>query len=334
MNGRTRRKQNRCLNCEKGIACLLVIVLHCEFPTFIGSIINIVARIGVPLFFIISGFFLYSGDYDKVARRLPLKIKRTINIVIVYYVLNICYEVIVNCMLLKEQTIKEVFSVMSDRKSLYESIFWNRTIIGVGGWFLPALLFCYIIMWFINKYVLYKYAYVMIIPLFTCYFLISRFSFLPVWYSRNYLFMGLPFVVAGHYLACKVDEINKIENWKLFLLFSFGGILGCVERFTGGYDLYLGVIIMVFVAFIFAVNNEDYTMNKHLEYIGENLYLYCYLLHPFAIHMFTLIGDRGNLDDSGWFMWIRPLGVIFVTLAIAMICYKIIKAIKVISIEK
>lgn len=59
MNETTGKYQNKMLNCEKALACILVIILHCEFPTIIGSIINIVARVGVPLFFMTSGFFRF-----------------------------------------------------------------------------------------------------------------------------------------------------------------------------------------------------------------------------------------------------------------------------------
>ena len=65
MNETTGKYQNKMLNCEKALACILVIILHCEFPTIIGSIINIVARVGVPLFFMTSGFFSISQDQDN-----------------------------------------------------------------------------------------------------------------------------------------------------------------------------------------------------------------------------------------------------------------------------
>ena len=68
MNDTTVKYQNKMLNCEKALACMLVIILHCEFPTIIGSTINIVARVGVPLFFMVSGFFSISLDPDKTKK--------------------------------------------------------------------------------------------------------------------------------------------------------------------------------------------------------------------------------------------------------------------------
>lgn len=209
MSEKVLKRQNKCLNCEKGIACLLVIILHCEFPTYIGSIINIVARIGVPLFFLISGFFLCSTDRNKVAIRLPIKIKKTFQLVLIYYAINIFYELIVTCIVSGKQTFLQLITKIFSVNNLLDAILWNRTIVGIGGWFLPALLFCYMIMWVVNKYNAYQKAYKMIVPLFVLYFIISRGTALPVWYSRNYLFDGLPFLFTGHYLAYKQEEIKK-----------------------------------------------------------------------------------------------------------------------------
>lgn len=57
MNDTTVKYQNKMLNCEKALACMLVIILHCEFPTIIGSTINIVAKSWST--FVFYGFGLF-----------------------------------------------------------------------------------------------------------------------------------------------------------------------------------------------------------------------------------------------------------------------------------
>lgn len=59
------KETNRCLNFIKGIAIILIVILHGELPTYIGSIINMFARWGVPAFFMTSGYFLYKEE-EKV----------------------------------------------------------------------------------------------------------------------------------------------------------------------------------------------------------------------------------------------------------------------------
>ena len=51
------KRQNECLNFLKGIACILIVYLHMGFPEPVGSIINVIAKMSVQLFFMISGYF-------------------------------------------------------------------------------------------------------------------------------------------------------------------------------------------------------------------------------------------------------------------------------------
>lgn len=146
------------------------------------------------------------------------KVLRTLKLVVVYYVLNICYDVIVKCWLFHQETISQMISILIDPKSIKDAIVWNRTLIGIGGWFLPALMFCYGIVYFLYCNRMIEKAYKFIIPLFVGYFIISRGMAIPVWYSRNYLFDGLPFFLIGAYCSQNKERIDFIDKSKLLLL--------------------------------------------------------------------------------------------------------------------
>lgn len=45
------------LHTLKGVACIVVILLHCSFPGFLGRFIDFFMRFPVPVFFMISGYF-------------------------------------------------------------------------------------------------------------------------------------------------------------------------------------------------------------------------------------------------------------------------------------
>ena len=164
---------------------------------------------------------------------------------------------------------------------------------------------------------MYRYAYAMIIPLFIAYFIISRFSGLPVWYSRNYIFIGLPFVLTGCYIAAHKKRMECFSNKTLLITVGAGLMTACAERFTGGYDLYFGNIIATAVVFIFAINNEEFTLGGPIEYVGTYLYFYCYIIHPFAIYFITAVGNAFKWTDLSWFMWIRPFTVFSITMLIS-----------------
>ena len=321
------RHQNKMLNCEKALACILVIILHCEFPTLIGSVINIFARIGVPLFFMISGFFAISKVRDKTKKRLREKIFRTFRLVLIYYLLNIIFDTIVKCSVFQLTTISEIVSALTDLNSLKDAILWNRTLLGIGGWFLPALAFCYGIAYFLYDKNKLENAHKLILPLLAGYFIISRATDMPVWYSRNYLFDGLPFFLLGVYCSQNKERIIKVSNPTLLALVAGGGFLGCLERFSGGYDLYLGVIVATVAAFAFAIKNETYTLGRCLEFIGEKLTLHCYLIHPLVLQVLKYCETVFNIQGM-IFEWCRPIVIIVCTLMLSQLVYMVQSRIK------
>lgn len=53
------KKINKCLNFAKGVACILVVFIHCQFPPPVGRYVISIARAAVPLFFMVSGYFCF-----------------------------------------------------------------------------------------------------------------------------------------------------------------------------------------------------------------------------------------------------------------------------------
>lgn len=59
---KTEKKYNYCLDFIKGIACICVVFLHCEFPGVLGIAVQTVTRWTMPFFFMISGYYSF---YDR-----------------------------------------------------------------------------------------------------------------------------------------------------------------------------------------------------------------------------------------------------------------------------
>lgn len=93
-----------------------------------------------------------------------------------------------------------------------------------------------------------------------------------------------------------------------------------MERFIGGYDLYVGVIIATIAVFVFAIKNETYTFGRCFEFIGEKLTLYCYLLHPLILQLLQyceeIFGMQGVIYE-----WCRPVIVVVTTLMLSEFIY-------------
>ena len=53
------KQYNFCLDFIKGVACVFVVFMHCEFPGIMGIVVQAVSRFSVPLFFMVSGYFCF-----------------------------------------------------------------------------------------------------------------------------------------------------------------------------------------------------------------------------------------------------------------------------------
>lgn len=92
---------NRFLYMVKGIACIMVILIHVKFPGNLGTISETLARFAVPMFFAVSGRFLLHDhedvDKDPIRRSVHIRLIHTIRITFVawvyihYILLYICY---------------------------------------------------------------------------------------------------------------------------------------------------------------------------------------------------------------------------------------------------
>jgi surface polysaccharide O-acyltransferase-like enzyme len=62
--------RNEAVECCRLLASVLVVFLHCVFPGNLGSAVNCLARIAVPFFFIVSGYFAYGAGVPALGRRI------------------------------------------------------------------------------------------------------------------------------------------------------------------------------------------------------------------------------------------------------------------------
>lgn len=76
MEGEKTGGRNSSLDLVKGIACVFVVFMHCEFPGRLGILVQCVARFCVPFFFMVSGYFCYREegitDYRKKIRHIAV----------------------------------------------------------------------------------------------------------------------------------------------------------------------------------------------------------------------------------------------------------------------
>ena len=295
------------------------------------------ARIGVPFFFMISGYFLYSSNVKSMVKKLPRKIAHIFKLCVIYMAINTLYLIVLGIVTGSNTYINELVSTYS-LNNLFDLLLFNRTIIGIGGWFLFALLYSYLIILLLLKHfpALLK-IWLPIILLGIGFILSYGLHFagitVPSWYYRNCYFDGLPFLLIGYFIRQNETKLNKVTSHRLRYIIPmavlFGTLLSCFERLIiGGYDVYFGTIIIVFPCFLFGVFNSQKYYFSPLEKVGEKMTFFIYLLHPFAIYLITYVKEYTYLENNIVFSWLEPAIVVLISVLLSILIYIVVNICK------
>ena len=140
------KKQNDALNLLKGVACIAVVSIHVQFPGFFGQAVIALARSGVALFFVISGYYLYRPDDEGRLNKLPMKIVRIAKLSGKALLIYFAWESFVR---LAGGGIEKVFQWYSEDlftvKNLIQLFLFSYDPVVGHLWFLIALLEAYIL---------------------------------------------------------------------------------------------------------------------------------------------------------------------------------------------
>lgn len=207
--------RNRTLDMVKAICAYAVVLLHVHFPGNAGIIANVLARFAVPMFFMVSGYFCFRGD-DTEFIRTGKKIRHVLKLMIVAFPVCCLWELIQNHIDGASQ--KEWLEALVSGEHIRQFLLYNNSSqVKWHLWFLPALLYCYLLFALAARFRICKQAYVLIPVLLLIHFGMEEFStFLfpekhfRVMQFRNYLFTGFPFFMLGHLIH---RHQEKLEAW-------------------------------------------------------------------------------------------------------------------------
>lgn len=313
-----RRKVNRCLNFIKAICCIGVVYMHSPFPNKLGNIVSYILKFAVPVFFMISGYFSYYERKDDRIDRLPKKI---IHILKLLVIAELVYAVEY---LIKNNGIPQ-YSFSEILSKIFVGTFFNGTL-----WFLYALVWSYVLLYFIYKTGKEKWFYYMA-PIILIVHVISRIiiknqEWYNVYFYRNFLMYGLPFVLMGSYIRFNEKKIKSICSNKICISgIIIGELIMMGEWFLTktAVDIYIGTIIASLYIFIFAIMNPEKYVNKHFEFIGAKLSMYVYIIHLFAIEIAS-----EYICKSSIMKYLVPIIAIIISLIFAYIIDFIVKMVR------
>lgn len=326
--------RNKVLDAAKAIAAYSVVLLHVPFPGKTGEVVNALARFAVPFFFMVSGYFCFKAGEEDILKKMPGKVRHILVLTGVSYPFYILWGCVQN--VLEGKNVADWLGKIIAPSNI-ENFFRYNSSSAVKShlWFLPALLYCYLIFWAIAKCRVCKAAYLLIPVLLAGHIWMDEGRFLfgntcRVMEFRNYLFTGMPFFLLGH-LIHREQEIlkKKIPGFLCIFFVILGAVMTTAEFFLiGKMEMYIGSIFMSVGIFLFAVLDQELLVPDFLEEVGEKYALFIYILHPAVKEVCGGAAAVSGIEMLSVYLWIKPAAVCILTTAAAIGLHRMFTAIR------
>lgn len=281
------KKQYNLLNALKIIAAFFVVAIHIRFPGDFGLSVVAIARFAVPFFFMVSGFFSYYENKAVLNEKYKRKIKHLLILFGGSLLMYFAYAVLASIM---SGTLVGYLKGIFSLQSFIELFVFNHVRVMEALWFLPALIYVYLIFFAFEKTGITKKVYFLIPVLFTAGLILREIpEFIDntpelmskAYLCRNFLFVGLPFFMLGHFMKVNEEKLkNRFSNVLLVVLMLIGTAESiAVELLHAQKSVYIGTFIAVFALFLFAVKNEEKYSVSSIADMGAKYSLYVYIFH-------------------------------------------------------
>ncbi|PXV63179.1 surface polysaccharide O-acyltransferase-like enzyme [Dysgonomonas alginatilytica] len=316
MENNTINKRNITLDYFKVGLSILVIMLHCPFVTIyppqngnllenIGYIVGWelsygLAKISVPLFFIINGYFLDITSREKT-------IKYLTKLIILYIVWTLLYLPWFYPQF--KDDIKSL--IITTANGLFHL------------WYLVSVIGAIIILYLLNKIKVNKLGLIIlsIAFFFIGYFIQKRdpYSSFEVMKYRNFLFWAFPFVTIGHLI--KYVSYSKIKKFMPYIL-AIGSIALMIEAYIYmeqqvTNNLYIVPLFLCPALFLYVLKNGK--MGPYTKYnTVADMSIAIFLVHPMALLSGLYFDINGYLGSSVLFF-------LFITITTLPVAYLIVR---------
>lgn len=333
-------KRNRCLNFFKGLACFGIVLAHERFPGNLGIIMWNLAHWIVLFFYMISGYYAYYPDKNKTLSKLPPKMKHILKITLVSILVYFIF-LLFNHIIIERDAVEWLKSLIS-LKNLFDIVVltnFETTLKASHLWYLPSLIYCYLLLYYAIKCNKTKVLYYMVPILIVLRILIPYMPGFNWNHQQNFLLGALPYFVIGYYYAAHKEKINKItdklSNKQIIAIIIFSLLLRTCQTYIDvTADIFeIGAIVTAISIFAFAQKNPDFYISNFFETVGTKYSLFIYVMHILIAMIIKKIFEILLLDSYNWYPYVFPILVPIFTLISAIIWDKIFIFIKKIKLQ-
>ncbi len=343
-----KNERNTTLNLFEFIAACLIIFIHIHFPEPFGTLMNGLARFGVPLFFTVSGFYLIKPDMNKEELRLKLKFRiiRVSKLLIFSFAIYFVLGLITSLFGSQSQGILEYLKTTFSWKSIVLLIVCNNPLVQTVNWFMIALIYSYVIIYVFADLFLHKdwikyllsslLLFWIIFRIIVCEFNLTLFRIdlsNRVLYG-NWFANGLLFINFGMLLNKYKDKLINIPYKVLIALLILCFIIQPLELYIFDYKLhyvmsyFIGNILCVFTIISLSIKKSNILCNSKFINQKGNYTMFIYIFHPAIITIINFVIKKSGLESNVLISWIAPIVVLILAVASAMIFNKILCIIK------
>lgn len=311
-----KKQYNYCLDFIKGIACVFVVFLHCEFPGTTGVVVQAFSRYCVPLFFMVSGYYYLSDktlDLSERKRKAWHIGKITAWATLFYILFGLVRSLLTH-------TFWADFSLYN----IIAFLGFNQMFFVVSQvWFLYALLYVYVALIFLNQDWYRRNSCGITIICITLYVLLAQGLHIvgihaPNFVYKNWLIEGFGFFTLGFVLHQYQDHL-KVSNNVLLGIMVLTSVLCVVERYLLGRDFGVNVcsIPQVFALIMYSINNPTFHAGV-IQCLGRDCSMMVYILHPAIWHSMDETYHLIGIWDYMPALYLKPLLVAGMSILLAI----------------
>lgn len=300
----------------KALCALGVVILHAPLGLAYPPLV-LLASVTVPVFYMITGYFLYTEDERKVGDRLSGSIRK---LVIILLILNVALTLM----------------SLDGIPPLNNLVLWAKWLIlgqhyAYGHlWYLMAGLEALVLFWIMNKLGLTRF-----IPWLTALWLLKFVfeDYKPLLFGEpasmlaaNAVFYAIPCIAAGWFVRKHQELLLRCPYLGLSLVLSIAiafvvrfGLSDAIEP-QATWQILLTPIARTFMIvsiFLFALRHSSYGAGGRMEYLGRELSGNIYYWHGSFITLCVAVLPAHIYDNFGA-LFVAVLSILFAQVVVSL----------------
>ncbi len=327
------KEENRItsLDALKGLCAIMVVFFHVPLPGKLGEVIILFAKSAVPIFFIVSGYFIGINSEPKKVRQQLIKIsKLTFLVFFMYFAFNI---------LLNHRDVLGFCRRCLNVENLTRWLIFNEPYFGGHLWYLFAYIYVLFVLYLIIKHKWVKVLPIVMILGTVLYYIFGKYSLIlfdrefDYIYVRNFLIYGLPCVSIGLWISNKDKDIACLSNKFLAIMICCSTVFLLLEKQILTYcemdtvsNNYLGNLPLAIVIVLFCVKNKNMASDTYIYTLGKRSSLYIYIIHPMINSIYITLFSKAGISEI--YPSVRGIIVVITSIIVSEIYWNVKKIIR------